>query len=174
MLEYRPRHWRVVFPLVVLQHHPLFEQARKLHQVAPQEAERIYRHIMAACGELHLDAVSHLGMVLNARAPGTGLAYILQAFLQARLLFPRLFEEGRDFLLYESPGNAFILNAYYAMGSELQKARKWADALGLFEFLMLINPPDEYGAGKWIPRLKELVAAGGGTADKSTAPILRP
>lgn len=173
MIEYKPRHWRVVFPLVVLQHHDLFQQARKLHTAAPLEAERIYRHIMAACGELHLDAVSHLGMVLNSRTPGMGLMYIVQAFLKARLLFPKSFEEGRDFLLYESPGNAFILNAYYAMGSELQKGRKWADALGLFEFLVLINPADEYGAGKWIARLRELVAAEGGIPAKASAPIIR-
>lgn len=174
LVEYKPRHWRVVYPAVVLQNHPLFEQARKLHTAAPQEAERLYRQIMAVCGELHLDAVSHLGMLLNARTPGMGLMYIVQAFIQARLLFPKAFEEGRDFLLYESAGNAFILNAYYAMGSELQKARKWADALGLFEFLVLINPADEYGAGKWLARLRELVAASGGRSpEPASAPILR-
>lgn len=174
MREYRPRHWQVMCPAVVVQHHPQFQQARVLHTTAPLEAERLYRQIMAACGELHLDAVSHLGMLLNARTPGMGLMYIVQAFLQSRLLFPNAFAEGRDFLLYESPGNAFILNAYYAMGSELQKGRKWADALGLFEFLVLINPADEYGAGKWIARLKELVAAESGTPDKASAPIIRP
>lgn len=164
----------MVYSAVVLQHQPLFEQARKLYVTAPQEAERLYRQIMAACGELHLDAVSHLGMLLNARTPSMGLMYIVQAFLQSRLLFPKSFEEGRDFLLYESAGNAFVLNAYYAMGSELQKGRKWVDALGLFEFLVLINPADEYGAGKWLARLHELIAASGDSSpEPASAPILR-
>ena len=173
MIEHQPRYWRVVYPAVVLQSEALFQQGRALHTTQPVEAEHIYRQIMVACGELHLDAVSHLGMLLNARTPGMGLMYIVQAFLQARLLFPKSFEEGRDFLLYDSSGNSFILNAYYAMGFELQKGRKWADALGLFEFLVLINPADEYGAGKWISRLKELVAAEGGAPDKASAPIIR-
>ena len=60
MIEYQPRHWRVVYPAVVLQHDALFQQGKALHTVAPLEAERICRQIMAACGELHLDAVSHL------------------------------------------------------------------------------------------------------------------
>ncbi|SHL90226.1 hypothetical protein [Hymenobacter psychrotolerans] len=129
MIEYQPRHWRVVYPAVVLEHEALFQQGKALHITAPQEAERIYRRIMAACGELHLDAVSHLGMLLNNRTPGLGLTYLMQA----RLLFPKAFEEGRDVLLYESTGNGFVLTAYYAMGVELQKAKRWAEALALFE-----------------------------------------
>lgn len=174
MIEYQPRHWCVVYPAVVLQHEALFQQGKAFHTAAPLEAERIYRHIMAACGELHLDAVSHLGMLLNNRMPGLGLTYLMQAFMQARLLFPKAFEEGRDVLLYESTGNGFVLTAYYAMAMELQKARKWAEALALFEFLVKINPKDNHGAGRWIAGLKELITAAGGNADPGANPLVRP
>ncbi|OGX87415.1 hypothetical protein BEN47_10825 [Hymenobacter lapidarius] len=174
MIEYQPRHWRVVYPAVVLQHETLFQQGKALHSVAPLEAERIYRQIMAVCGELHLDAVSHLGMLLNNRTPGLGLTYLMQAFMQARLLFPKAFEEGRDVLLYESTGNGFVLTAYYAMGMELQKAKKWTEALALFEFLVLINPKDNHGAGRWIAGLKEWIAAAGGNPDSAAISLVRP
>ncbi|GAB3585729.1 hypothetical protein [Hymenobacter daeguensis] len=174
MIEYQPRHWRVVYPTVVLQHEALFQKAKALHTTAPLEAERLYRQIMAACGELHLDAVSHLGMLLNSRTPGLGLTYLMQAFMQARLLFPKAFAEGRDVLLYESTGNGFVLTAYYAMGVELRKAKRWAEALALFEFLVLINPKDNHGAGRWIPALKELVATAGGSPPPAVVSLVRP
>lgn len=174
MIEYQPGHWRVVYPVVVLQHEALFQQGKVLHTAAPLEAESIYRRIMAACGELHLDAVSHLGMLLNNRTPGLGLTYLMQAFMQARLLFPKAFEEGRDVLLYESTGNGFVLTAYYAMGVELQKAKRWAEALALFEFLVLINPKDNHGAGRWIAGLKDQVAAAGGSTDRGVISLVRP
>jgi hypothetical protein len=159
LVEYQPRHWRVMYPTVVLQHEALFQQGKALHKSAPLEAERIYRQVMAACGELHLDAVSHLGILLNNRTPGLGTTYLAQAFLRARLIFPEEFEEGRDFLLYESTGNGFVLTAYYVMGLELQKVKRWAEALALFEFLVQVNPKDNHGAGRWIGPLKERLAA---------------
>lgn len=75
LVEYKPRYWRVMYPTVVLQHEALFQQGKALHLSAPLEAERIYRQVMAACGELYLDAVSHLGMLLNNRTPGLGTTY---------------------------------------------------------------------------------------------------
>lgn len=159
MVEHEPRHWRVLLPPMVRAHEALFQQAKARHTTHPAEAERLYRQIMVACGEGHLDAVSHLGMLLNARSPGTGLTYLVQAFTQARLLFPTAFEEGRDVLRYECVGNGFVLNAYYAMGLELQKVRKWAEALALFEFLVKINPQDHHGAGRWLGPLRQQVAA---------------
>jgi tetratricopeptide (TPR) repeat protein len=158
MVEHEPRQWRVLLPPVVQEQATRFQQAKARHTTHPVEAEQLYRQIMVACGERHLDAVSHLGMLLNARSPGTGLTYLVQAFTQARLLFPKAFEEGRDVLRYECAGNGFVLNAYYAMGLELQKARKWADALALFEFLVKINPQDHHGASRWLGPLRQQVA----------------
>ena len=62
---------------------------------------------------------------------------------------------------HESPGNGFVLTAYYVnvMGLELQKVKRWAKALALFEFLMQVNPKDNHGAGRWIAPLKERLAA---------------
>ena len=98
-------------------------------------------------------------MLLNNRTPGLGTTYLAQAFLRARLIFPDTFEEGRDFLLYESTGNGFVLTAYYVMGLELQKVKRWAEALALFEFLVQVNPKDNHGASRWIGPLKERLAA---------------
>ena len=52
-----------------------------------------------------------------------------------------------------------MLTAYYVMGLELQKVKRWAEALALFEFLVQVNPKDNHGAGRWIGPLKERLAA---------------
>jgi len=48
LVEYQPRHWRVMYPTVVLQHEALFQQGKALHTAAPLEAERIYRQVMGS------------------------------------------------------------------------------------------------------------------------------
>lgn len=159
MIEHEPHHWRVVYPYDVLANEELFMKGKDLHNSNPIEAERIYRQVMANCGELYIDALTHLGIILNKRMEGTGLTYIIQAYTHSRTLFPDEFEEGKDFLLYESRGNAFVLTAYYTMAYELMKVKKWKESLEIFEFLMLINPKDNYGASRWIPQLKEKIKA---------------
>lgn len=159
MVEYEPRHWQVMYPKVVLDNDELFKKGRDLHGSNPQEAERIYRQVMANCGELHIEALCYLGMILNNQSAGRGLTYIIQAYTHSRLLFPTEFKEGRDVLPCNGRGNAFVLTSYYAMGSELMKVGKFKEALAIFEFLLLINPADDYGASKWIPPLKEKMKA---------------
>lgn len=158
MIEHEPKHWRVVYPVVVLNNEELFKKAKSFHTTDPEQAERLYRRVMMNCGELYLDATSHLGMLLNNRKEGTGTMYIMQAYVHARLLFPNEFKEGRDFLIYDSTGNAFVLNAYYAMAMELRKVAKHEEALEIFEFLLLINPKDNHGASRWVQQLKDIIA----------------
>jgi hypothetical protein len=157
MVEYEPRHWQVMYPAVVFDNDELFKKGRDLHASNPKEAERIYRQVMATCGELHIEALCYLGMILNSQSAGRGLTYIVQAYTHSRLLFPNEFKEGRDVLPYSCRGNAFVLTSYYAMGSELIKVSKNKEALAIFEFLFLIDPEDVYGAGKWIPQLKKVI-----------------
>lgn len=154
MVEYEAHHWRVMYPTVVLKNEALFQEGKALHTSNAAQAERIYRQVMANCGELYIDAISHLGVLLNQRASGTGTMYIIQAYLHARTLFPDSFKEGQDYLLYESRGNAFVLNAYYLMANELKKVKRNQEALEIFEFLVLINPKDNHGANRWIEELK--------------------
>lgn len=155
MIEISPNYWRVVYPEIVLINEENFQLAKQYHVSDPDRAEKGYRQIMADCGDLYIDALTHLGMLLNNRNSGFGLPYIVQAFTQARLLFPNEFIEGKDFLLYESRGNAFVLTAYYVMGYELMKAKNHDQALDIFEFLIKINPKDNHGAQRWIDQIKQ-------------------
>ena len=158
MIEVEPHYWRVVYPEVVLKNESLFKQAKEFHTADPTRAEKGYRQVMANCGELYIDATSHLGMLLNNRKEGFGTMYIVQAYTQARLIFPDDFVEGRDLLVYESVGNGFILTAYYVMAMELTKVNKDQEALDIFGFLLKINPKDNHGAKRWTGVLRERIA----------------
>lgn len=157
MIQYQKNYWRVMYPTSVLENEELFQKGKSLHISDPPMAEKIYRQVMVNCGELYIDAISHLGILLNQRSEGTGLTYIVQAFSHSRALFPKEFDENVDFLPYESRGNAFVLNAYYLMAEELKKVRRFPEALELYEFLLKINPKDNHGAARWVQPLKDAI-----------------
>jgi len=139
-------HWRTVYPEVVEQYEELFWEAVDLMDQAPAKAERIFKKIIHDCGNAHIDALLHLGLLFNDRNKSIeGNALIVKAHQIAKQALPDDFIVGYDQILWSHMDNRPLLRVFQAYGEELFKAKDYEGAEKALEFLLRLNPTDNQG-----------------------------
>jgi tetratricopeptide (TPR) repeat protein len=139
-------HWRTVYPEVTELYDELFYEAIEQMGQEPLKAERKLKKIITACGNGHLDAILHLGLLLNDRnKPIEGNALITKAYILAKEAIPADFIPGYDDLLWSHFDNRPVLQSLWSFGMECQQAKDYERAIKEFNFCMRLNPCDDKG-----------------------------
>jgi hypothetical protein len=58
-------YWKLCYPEIVNESFEDFYQALDIMDFKPKRAEKIFRKIIAVCGNGHIDAILHLGFLYN-------------------------------------------------------------------------------------------------------------
>ncbi|BAU55648.1 tetratricopeptide repeat protein [Mucilaginibacter gotjawali] len=139
-------HWRTVNPEVIEPYEEQFWDAVDLMDQAPAKAERIFKKIIRACGDAHMDAILHLGLLFNDRNKSIeGNALIIKAWHIAKEALPADFIIGYDQILWSHMDNRPLLRVFQAYAVELFKAKDYERAEGALDFLLRVNPADNQG-----------------------------
>ncbi len=139
-------HWRTVYPEVIEPYEEEFWEAVDLMDQAPAKAERIFKKIIRACGNAHMDAFLHLGLLFNNRNKSIeGNALIIKAHQIAKQAFPDDFIIGYDQILWSHMDNRPLLRVFQAYGEELFRSKDYDSAERALEFLLRVNPTDNQG-----------------------------
>jgi len=139
-------HWRTIYPEVTERYDELFYEAIEQMGQEPLKAERKLKKIIAACGNGHLNAILHLGLLFNDRnKPVEGNALTTKAYLLAKEAIPADFIPGYDELLWSHFDNRAVLQSLWTFGIECQQAKDYERAIKEFNFCMRLNPRDDKG-----------------------------
>jgi len=139
-------HWRTIYPEIIEACEEQFWEAVDLMDQVPAKAERMFKKIIRACGNAHIDALLHLGLLFNDRNKNIeGNALIVKAYQIARQTIPDDFIVGYDQILWSHMDNRPLLRVFQAYAEELYKSKDYEGAESAMEFLLRINPVDNQG-----------------------------
>lgn len=139
-------HWTTVYPIGIEKYYESYYDAVEIIKIDPHKAERIFKRIISACGNGHIDAVLHLGILFCDSGKNIeGSALIAQAYRIAQEAIPVNFNPGIDRLQWYDIENRAILRAFYYFGIELMNEQNFERAIKEFEFILNVNPDDNQG-----------------------------
>jgi tetratricopeptide (TPR) repeat protein len=142
----RNTHWTTHHPPEVETRFEEYYEAVHLMDYDPKKAEKIFKKIIADCGNGHLDAITHLGLLyIDTGKIKEGNALITRAHEIAVDAFPGDFAAGIDKLSWDIMENRPILRAFQCYGLERVKEHRYDLAMQEFQFLQKINPEDDQG-----------------------------
>jgi tetratricopeptide (TPR) repeat protein len=145
-------YWRLYYPEIVEEYHEEFYQALEIMDYEPKKAEKIFRKIINACGNGHIDAILHLGFLFNDTGRGIeGSALIYKAHMIALESFRVDFNAKKDKINWSILENRPLLRTFHAIGLEYINERNYEDAVKKFEFILDVNPGDNQGVRFLIP-----------------------
>lgn len=126
--------------------------AMDMMHTRPLAAERIFRKIILACGNSHIDALLSLAVILNRTGRHIeGNALMHRAHLICMEALPAAFRPGTDHVYWCVLENRPFLRALHAVIPEYIKEKHYERALDKINFLLKINPQDDTLANALLP-----------------------
>ncbi|NML38009.1 tetratricopeptide repeat protein [Chitinophaga sp. G-6-1-13] len=144
--------WMFHQPAVLVTYHSELLHAMDMMHTRPLAAERIFRKIILACGNSHIDALLSLAVVLNRTGRHIeGNALMHRAHLICIEALPAEFRPGTDHVYWCMLENRPFLRALHAVIPEYIKEKHYERALDKINFLLKINPQDDTLATALLP-----------------------
>lgn len=144
--------WVFHQPAVLVTYHHELLYAMDIMQTRPLAAERVFRKIILACGNSHIDALLSLAVVLNRTGRHIeGNALMHRAHLFCMEALPADFRPGTDHVYWCMLENRPFLRALHAVIPEYIKEKHYERALDKINFLLKINPQDDTHAAALLP-----------------------
>ncbi len=138
--------WRTFYPAKSEELDDMYWDAVELMENNPPKAERLFKKVIFKCGNGHLDAILHLGLLFNKNNKAIeGNALVIKAYLLAKGAFPKEFDFNHDELHWSDQPNRPILRSLQAYGLELMKEHQFEDAIVEFNRILKLNSGDNQG-----------------------------
>lgn len=126
--------------------------AVELMDSVPVKAESKFKKIIKNCGNGHVDAILHLGLLYNdINKPIEGNALIHKAHLIALHAIPNDFNKEHDTIIWSILENRPFLRTYHAVGLEYMNEGQYEKAIEKFNFVLSVNKWDSQGVRYLLP-----------------------
>lgn len=123
-------YWRTIYPDIVSKYSDNFHEAVEYLDSDPKKAERMFKKMILVCGNGHLDAILHLGLLYNDTGKSIeGSALVTKAHRLAIDAIPSNFIPGSDQLNWSTLENRPILRDFHSYGLELMKEQYYDNAI---------------------------------------------
>ncbi len=138
--------WRTFYPPMTEEIEESYWNAVELMDTNPKKSEQLFKKVISTCGNGHLDAILHLGLLYNdTNRTIEGNALITKAYHLATQAFPKDFNFDEDQLIWPDLPNRPILRSLQSYGLELMKEQKFEEAIEEFDRILRLNPGDNQG-----------------------------
>ncbi|MEI6949933.1 hypothetical protein V9K67_22290 [Paraflavisolibacter sp. H34] len=145
--------WRMVYPDIVEQYSEEFWNAVETMDYQPKQAEKTLKRIISLTGSAHMDAILHLGFLLNdTKRKIEGNALICKANGIALEAIPESFNSRRDKIHWGFYENRPLLRTFHAVGVEYMQEGRYEKAIATFDFMLRVNPSDNPGVRYLLPQ----------------------
>lgn len=143
---YKKNEWSTFYPDIIEDYFDDYWNAVELMNEHPIKAEKIFKKIISKCGDNHIDAILHLGLLYNQIGKRIeGNALIIKAYHIVQQIIPNELYTKKDKLSWLELSNRPILRTIHAYGLELMNQKKYLEAIKEFEFIIKVNPNDNQG-----------------------------
>jgi tetratricopeptide (TPR) repeat protein len=110
-------------------------------------AEKIFREIIAECGNCALEAFNDLGeLFLESNRIVEAAGTFAKAYEIAKSTIPKDFKVGKDRIPWGFLENRPLLRAFCNNGFQLFEEERFEEASQIFHFILQVNPDDNQGA----------------------------
>lgn len=144
--------WVFIQPQKTEKYFDDYWNAVELIDSVPVKAESKFKKIINYCGNGHVDAILHLGLLYNdMKKPIEGNALIHKAHLIALQAIPKDFNKEQDTIIWSILENRPFLRTYHAVGLEYMKEGQYEKAIEKFNFVLSVNKWDNQGVRYLLP-----------------------
>ncbi len=144
--------WMMIYPEIVDTFHEDYYHAVDIMDYEPKKADKIFRKIIKACGNGHIDAILHLGLLQNDLGKKTeGNALVNKAHTIALEAIPTDFNADTAKIPWPYLENRPFLRTFHAIGLEYINEKQFEKALEKFKFILKVNPGDNQGVRFLLP-----------------------
>lgn len=144
--------WRTIHPEIMEGFREDFWEAVEIIDSNPKKAEKVLKKVIYACGNAHIDAILHLGFLMNDTGrPLEGNALIHKAHKIALEALPGDFNPKEERIYWGDHDNRPLLRTFHAVGLEYMNENQHERAIEKFSFILNVNPGDNQGVRFLIP-----------------------